>query len=419
MQANMATNLSDDQISGDFEVVGEEAIRDPQEYFGRIREDTPVIYDRTSRSWLITSFKHVTAALRDDKTFSSDRIMPFIQKKLSGPETDPLVRQAFEMLAGWLVFKDKPDHLRIRMLVNKAFSAPVVARLHDRIGIICDELLSAMPDEGEVNLLEQLCTPLSATVISDMLGIPAEDRDRFEHWQSLIGPVVGAGLDDPTRYDKLAQGMDELLTYCSNLLRHYTANPAPNLITALIEARENNDALTEAEVIATCTLMLFGGSETTANQIANSIRAMLLQPDAMATMRAGGIDTTKAVEELVRFDGSGKAVTRVVRNDSDFFGHHFRKGQRVFLILASANRDPEVFADPDQVKFGRSDGRNNIAFGYGIHACMGAPLAKLEIAIALPKILARWSEMELNGPLEWYPTLLARGLKSLPLKVRS
>lgn len=414
----MATTPVDGQISGTFEVVGAEAVSDPQAYFGRIRDETPIIWDQTSRSWLVTSFQHVTAALRNDKAFSSDRIMPFIRKKLSGPETDPLVRQAFEILAGWLVFKDKPDHLRIRMLVNKAFSAPVVAALHDRIGEICDDLLSAMPDEGEINLLDQYCLPLSATVISDMLGIPPEDRDKFEHWQALIGPVVGAGLDDPTRYDKLAQGMDELLTYCADMLHRYRDRPEPNLITALIEAREDKDALSEAEIISTLTLMLFGGSETTANQIANGIRALLLQPAAMAKLRSGVVEPQRAVEEFTRFDGSGKAVTRVVREDVDFFGHQLLKGQRVFLILASANRDPSAFSNPDVVDFERNEGRNNIAFGYGIHACMGAPLAKLEIAIAVPKILERWSSIEFNGDLEWHATLLARGLKSLPLKVK-
>jgi cytochrome P450 len=138
----------------------------------------------------------------------------------------------------------------------------------------------------------------------------------------------------------------------------------------------------------------------------------------MDKLRSGTVEPQRAVEEFVRFDGSGKAVTRVVREDVDFFGHQLLKGQRVFLILAAANRDPSVFSHPDVVDFERSEGRNNIAFGYGIHACMGAPLAKLEIAIAVPKILQRWRSIELNGELEWHATLLARGLKSLPLKVK-
>ncbi|MGE0774654.1 MAG: cytochrome P450 [Sphingomonadaceae bacterium] len=406
----MATDLQ-------YNIVGEEAVRDPHGYFGRIRDNEPVVWDANSRSWLVTSYKHVTAALRDDKSFSSDRIMPFIRSKLSGPETDPLVRQAFEILADWLVFKDKPDHLRIRMLVNKAFSARSVAILHDRVGVICDELLGALPDDGQINLLEDFCLPLSATVISDMLGIPAEDRDKFEHWQRLIGPIVGAGLDDPSRYDKLARGMDELLTYCSGLLQHYREHPAPNLITELIEARENTQSLSEAEIISTCTLMLFGGSETTANLIANSIRALMLHPDQMAMMRAGKVTPQQAVEEFLRFDGSGKAVTRVVREDCDFFGHEFKKGQRVFLVLASANHDPEVFPNAGELQLDRVEGRKHIAFGYGLHVCMGSPLARLETGIAIPKILDRWSRIDFAGPLEWHAQLLARGLKSLPLEV--
>lgn len=407
----MATDLQ-------YNIVGEEAVRDPHGYFGRIRDVDPIVWDANSRSWLVTSYRHVTAALRDDKTFSSDRIMPFIRKKLSGPDTDPLVRQAFEILADWLVFKDKPDHLRIRMLVNKAFSARSVAILHDRVGIICDELLGAMPDEGTINLLDDFCLPLSATVISDMLGIPAEDRDKFEYWQKLIGPIVGAGLDDPTRYDKFAQGMDDLLAYCSGLLQHYRDRPAPNLITELIQAREDKQALSEAEIIATCTLMLFGGSETTANLIANSIRALLLFPGQMDLLRSGKVPPYQAVEEFLRFDGSGKAVTRVVREDCEFFGHQFKKGQRVFLVLASANHDPDVFPEAGELQLDRAEGRKHIAFGYGIHVCMGSPLARLETGIAIPKILERWRSIEFAGPLEWHPQLLARGLTALPLRVR-
>jgi len=402
----------------DLDIVGAEAVAAPHAYFGALRDETPIVWDRRSRSWIVTSYALVTQALRDERTFSSDRIRPFITRKLSGPDTDPLVREAFEVLANWLVFNDKPKHLRLRTLINQAFMSKAMTRLTERFVALFNATMATQPETGTIDILTDIAVPFSASVISEMLGVPPEDRGQFAEWHRLFGPIIGASLDDATRYDRLAEGVSKLVAYVRTLIDRYRKAPQDNLLSELIQARDQDDALTEAEIIATCTLVLFAGSETTANLICNAVLALLRHPDQMALLRSGQVPVASAVEEFLRYDGSGKAVTRIAREDTDVLGVPMKAGQRVFLILAAANHDPAVFAEPGQLKLDRAPERNHIAFGYGIHSCMGLQLARLEAAIAIPGILQRWRSIELAGPLAWHPQLLARGLQSLPVRVQ-
>ncbi len=408
---------SADVREGEFDIVGPEAIRDPHGYFGRLRETSPVVWDTRSRSWIVTGYQEVTAALRNDKDFSSDRIRPFIEKKLSGPDTNPEVRAAFDVLENWLVFNDKPIHLRLRKLINQAFMSKAMERLAGRFQALFDDVIAEAPDTGEIDLLKTVTVPFSASVISEMLGVPPEDRARFDDWHRLFGPIIGASLDDNSKYDMLAQGVRELTAYVRELMARYRQEPQDNLLSELLKAQDDADALSEEEIVATCTLVLFAGSETTANLIGNALLALLRNPDQMALMRGGDVDVGNAVEEFLRFDGSGKAITRVVRQDTEALGVPMKAKQRVFLMLAAANHDPSVFDAPDQLMLDRAFDRGHIAFGFGVHSCMGLQLARLEAAIAIPGILKKWSRIELAGELEWHPQLLSRGLKALPVSV--
>ena len=403
--------------NGEFDIVGDRAIREPHAYFSMMRDIAPVLWDTRSRSWIVTGYAEVTAALRDDRHFSSDRIRPFIARKLSDPEVDPRVRAAFELLADWLVFNDKPRHLRLRKLINQAFMSKAMAQLTGQFAALFEQAIARAPASGRIELLADIALPFSASVISAMLGVPEHDRGRFAEWHRLFGPVVGASLEDPKKYDSLAQGVSELADYVRGLIAIYRDAPQDNLLSALIKAHEDDEALSETEIIATCTLVLFAGSETTANLIANAILALVRNPDQMAMLRSGKIAITDAVEEFLRFDGSGKAVTRVVREDTTTLGVPMTAGQRVFLILAAATDDPKVFDHPDQLRLDRTSERKHIAFGYGLHSCMGLQLARLEAAIAIPAILEKYGRIELAGELKWHPQLLSRGLKALPLEV--
>ena len=293
----------------EIDLVGKEAICDPHPYFSALRDESPVFWDTRYRSWVLTGHREVTTALRDPR-FSSERITPFIRAKLSGPNTDPLMRQAFDVLAGWMVFKDAPHHMRLRNLLNKAFTARSVEVLRDHIVEIAERLIDHVPATGRFDLIEEVAAPLPSIIVAELLGVPVEDRSQFESWTRKVAPLVSGGLDDPTRYDGVAEGMDSLLNYFKKLVRHYEANPTDNLITQLIRARDEGDRLSEAEVLATCTLLLFGGHETTANFIATAIRQWLLHPDQFALMREGKVNCNISIEECLPFDEPAKRRTR-------------------------------------------------------------------------------------------------------------
>ena len=398
----------------DIDLMSEAGLADPSAYFGELRAMRPVFWDRRYRSWIVTSYQHVSAALRDER-FSSDRIDPYIRKRLSGADTDPLVRQAFEVLSGWMVFKEEPAHNRLRRLCGQAFTPKSIEALRARAASLTEELLDAIAVPSEFDLIASVAAPLPSIIIAEMLGVPIADRAEFEQWTAKVSPLVSTGLDDPTRYGSVADGMDSLVRYFRQLVTRYEAEPADNLISALIRAREQDDALSDAELIATCTLMLFGGHETTANFIANGVLALLRHPDQMALICADKVEMKAVLDEFMRYDGPGKTVVRVAREDFEFHGQQIKAGQRVFLILSVANRDPLAFADADKLRLDRGVVRH-VGFGLGTHFCLGAPLAKLETGIAIPAIVKRFPKLELApGPLKWLPFLGTRGLRELRL----
>lgn len=403
-------------VTSQIDIVCDEAIASPAKYFGALREETPVIWDENSKSWIVTSYQAITDALQND-AFSSDRIVPYIQKKLSGDNVDPLTRQAFDVLAKWLVFQDNPEHARLRALVNKAFTARSVARLRDRVESLCESLMDNVPAEGEFDLLATVAAPLPSIVIAELLGVPVEDRKRFEGWTALVAPLVSGGFQDPERYDRISKGMDELLIYFRGLIERYKKHPEENLITELIAAREADDTLSEIEMLATCTLILFGGHETTANLISNSLVMLLDAPEQLEALREDRVTGIQAIEECLRYAGPGKAMTRVMKQDLEFYGKSLKKGDRVFLIVAAGNRDPSVFDEPEKLKLDRKFPKRHLAFGSGVHFCMGAQLARLEASIVVPMIVKRFPKLaRTDKPLQWMPVLLTYGQTALYLR---
>lgn len=402
--------------SVDVNLLSPEAIRDPAGYFGTLRETHPVLWNDRYRSWILTSHRHVNAALRDER-FASERITPFIQAKLTTPDTDPAVRQAFEVLADWLVFKDPPAHTRLRGLVSKAFTPRTIAAMQTRIDKLCDELLGGIPRQRDVDLVGEFALPLTSIVIAEMLGVPVDDRPKFRIWTDDISPIASAGLDDPERYARAATAMAELTAYFGELIGRYEQDPQDNLLTALIDARDAGRALSQAEVVATCTLLLFAGHETTANLIANAVVALADHPAEEAALRDGRVPIRSAVEEFLRYDGPAKAIVRILDEDVELEDQTLRAGQRAFLILASANRDPRVFEEPEVLRLDRVD-NPHLTFGFGIHFCLGAALARMETAVAIPKILRRFPDLTIDrSTLRWQPVLLARVLHELPVRV--
>jgi cytochrome P450 len=395
---------------------------DPYTAFAKLRAGDPVHWSPVLRGWVLTRYADVRAALFDPK-LSADRITPFAaslpparREQLSGLE---------RLLSRWTVFVDPPAHTRLRGLINKAFTPRAIASLRGMIRETVDRLIDdftagiAPGGEGRADLIAAFSYPLPALVIARILGVPDDDIRLFKDWSDDLAAFVGSAQSTPDKYDRAARGAAEMDAYFRAIVRQRRSmTHQADVIGALIAAEEAGKTLTEDELVATAVFVLFAGHETTANLIGNGMIALIDQPEAMALFRAQPDIAETAVEELLRIDSPAASVTRVARTDMVLGGKSIRAGDRLFLMINAANRDPAMFPDPDRLKLDR-DPNPHIAFGYGPHYCVGAPLARLEGQIAFGRLLERLADIRIaDGSLDWSDNLVLRGVKKLPLSFR-
>jgi cytochrome P450 len=400
------------------EILAPAAVADPYSYLGALRTEDPVYWNARYRSWVLTRHEDVSTAMTDPR-FSSDRIAPMIARERSKGRPDLDLVETLELLNGWLVFRNPPEHTRFRRLVHKAFSPRIIASMRGEVQRVSDELVDAAQAkagaDGVIDLIHEVAYPLPAIVIASMLGVPPEDRDAFKNWSDDISALVFGALEDPDRHRRARLGMSELVGYISSLLNHVRAAPGQDLASALVQARDGDQALTEEELVAICVNLLFGGHETTTNLIANGVLAFINHPDQADLLRRDPALVSPAVEEVLRYDGPAKAVVRVAGADIEMGGKTIQAGDRVFVMLSGANHDPEVFDHPEKLDINRSRGAH-LAFGVGVHYCLGATLARLEGSIVIPQIMSRFPDIALaDEELQWDSVILTRGLKRLPV----
>lgn len=392
-----------------------EAVADPFTPLAAIRAADPVHWSVRHRAWLVTRFDDV-AAVHTDPRLSSDRMTPLLEGLRAHGSSERLIRM-MSILADWMTFKDGADHRRLRTLVNRAFTPRVVARMRGQIEAITDGLIDALPASGQTDLVAGYAYPLPAIVIAEMLGVPAADRDRFKSWSADISSLVFGAVDDPDRHDRAESGMSELVDYFEGLLAAAAGGGDETLLDHLVRVRgEDGDALSHDELLAMCTLLLFGGHETTTNLLSSGALALLAHPAQRRRLEADPGLAEAAVEEFLRFDGPAKVSVRVAVERLKLRGKTIAPGDRVFLVLAAANRDPEGFPDPDRLDLTRAPNRQ-VGFGIGPHYCLGAPLARLEGVVSIPRVFRRLEGLRLadGAELHYRPTLLSRSLKSLPV----
>lgn len=380
----------------------------PYPFYHRLREADPV-HQSPLGFWVLTRYDDCVMVLRDPR-FGRAGFEGLLESVYGNT-----VEQG--RLPTSMLFRDPPDHTRLRGLVSRAFTPRVVEGLRPRIQQIVDGLLDRVQGAGRMEVISDLAYPLPVTVISEMLGVPEGDRERIKQWSADIARSLDAiGLPtDPEIVDRGRTGRRAIGDYFRGLLPDRKKRPRGDLLSLLIEAEEQGDKLSEGELVATCVLLYIAGHETTVNLIGNGLLALLRHPKELERLRDAPSLIQSAVEELLRFDGPVQRTARITNADVELGEHKIPKGSMVVPVIGAANRDPAHFPDPDRLDVSRPDNRH-IAFGFGIHFCLGAPLARLEGQISLGTLLHRLPRLALSTERpEWRESQVLRGLKALPV----
>jgi cytochrome P450 len=394
-------------------------LADPFPLYRRLRDEEPVHWSPALKAWVVTRYEDVRAVCRDE-TMSSDRLRPFFAT-LPGPEAGRIA-ELIRVLTLWMVFRDPPEHTRLRRLSAKVFNVRSVQALRPNVEALTAWLLEKAAEkgaaQGEIDFIADFAGPLPALVIMDMLGVPRGELARIKALSDEMALFIGSTRDVPEKYARAEAATHEMAELFRDLIRRRRAAPSDDFLSQLIAAEENGDRLSDDELIATCVILLFAGHETTTHHIANGLAALLAFPAEMKKLRADPGLAAAAVEELLRYDGPIGALVRIVREPHALHGRDLKPGERVFLLMNAANRDERAYADPDRVDLGRH-GPPHLTFGFGAHLCLGFPLARLEGQIALPAVLARWRSIEPAAAPQWVDSMVLRGRSSLPLRVRA
>lgn len=320
-------------------------------------------------------------------------------------------------LTRWMVFRDPPDHTRLRRLAARVFNVRSIQALKPGIESTTQWLLERIGERPSFDFVADFASPLPALVIMDMLGVPRADLARLKELSDEMALFIGSARDARAKYDRAEQATREMMEFFRALVVARRAGPQKDLLSALVHLDDDGERLSEDELVAMCVLLLFAGHETTAHHIANGLQALLRFPQELERLRNDPSLAPAAVEELLRYDGPIGAQVRIVQGERELHGKSLKSGDRVFLMMNAANRDPRAFPDPDRLDLLRR-GVPHLTFGFGPHICLGFPLARLEGQVALSAVLARWMRIEIAGePLQWVDSMVLRGVQALPVKV--
>jgi cytochrome P450 PksS len=382
---------------------------DPYPFYAQLRAEHPVFPVKLpdgQTAWLITRYGDALSVLKD-RRFSKD--------KLNGGQKQPWTPAFFKPLSRNMLDLDDPDHARLRSLVHKAFTPKVVENMRQQVESLTEELLDAVQPRGRMDLVRDYALPLPTSIIAQMLGVSARERHKFHRWSSAI---VSSQSSKWSTVWAIPNAI-AFLRYIRKLIRLRRDEPQSDLTSALTQAEETGDKLNEDELLSMIFLLLIAGHETTVNLIANGTLALLRHPDQTEKLRRDPSLIELAVEELLRFEGPLETATeRYTLEDVLISGSTIPRGALVYVVLASANRDERQFENADRLDITRQ-GHRHLAFGQGVHYCLGAPLARLEAQIAINALLRRFPRLELavsETKIRWKKGLVLRGVESLPVR---
>jgi cytochrome P450 len=385
----------------------------PFPFYARLRAEAPVyrtVLPDKQNAWLVTRYEDVLSVLKDER-FGKDRTKA--QTREQGGK-QPWVPHVFKPLERTMLDLDPPDHTRLRALVQKAFLARLIERLRARVQGLSEELLAAAERRGQMDLIDDYALPIPTTIIAEMLGIPARERGRFHRWSAAIVSSTSSRWGTL----KAIPNVMAFVRYIRRLIELRRLDPQDDLVTVLLRSEEAGDQMNGDELLAMIFLLLIAGHETTVNLIGNGTLSLIENPEQMEKLRKEPSLIKSAIEELLRFNGPLETATeRYAREAVEIHGTVIPKGGLAYAVLASANRDEKEFENPDALDLAREPNRH-LAFGYGIHYCLGAPLARLEGQVALSTLFRRIPDLRLAKPsdaLRWRRGLVLRGLESLPI----
>jgi cytochrome P450 len=394
--------------------------KNPFPLYERLRREAP-IHRNDLGFWVVARHEDCLAILRDKRS-SSDSLNVATERMPEGfrrpiAEDDPVARVMIEMRP--FLFRDPPDHTRLRGLVVKAFTPKVIDALRARTQEVVDELLDAALAKDEVDLIEEFAYPLPVRVICDLLGVPLEDQDRFKGWSH----VLARGLDPDFLLTKeviaeRGEAVGQFAGYFFELLSERRQHPGDDLLSRLAQVEDGGTVLSGPELLSTCILLLVAGHETTVNLISGGTLALLRHPDQFERFRSDPSVTRSGVEEMLRFVSPVQLTGRAFTEDCEFGGVELAKGDFAMLLLASANHDPDQFEEPERFDVARTP-NNHLGFGFGIHHCLGAPLARMEAQAALTSLVARAPHLALAvDEVTYSNNVVLRGMESLPVTMR-
>jgi cytochrome P450 len=396
----------------ELELLGSTMTQDPHDQWAKVRKEEPVRWDEQQKAWLLSTYTDVVAGLTDPR-LSSDRINPLLA--VLKEERRATVAPMLSVMRDWMVVTDPPAHTRLRKLANAAFRQQRIANMKDWIGEIVDDILDEFVAARGSDFVAGVAYPMPASVIGRMIGAPSGDRDLFQRWSDELAlAVFGAGGEDRAdRHSRALKGVLEMQDYLRGIIADRTSTPGDDMISYLLAESNNGDRLSAEELISMCSLMLFAGHETTTNLLCNAVVVLDRHRDQLEMLREQDELVAPTIEEVLRFEGPIKVLVRWVAEDMELRDRQLRAGDRVYLVLQSANRDPEMFSDADRFNIQRPTQPTHVGFGRGAHACIGAQLARLEARVALPKILDRLPGLSLRHDVSWKPAVSSRAVDQL------
>jgi cytochrome P450 len=386
----------------------------PYPFYEKLRDQDPVHWDENLDFWVLTRYAD-NAFVYNDARFSRAQGLMRGYERL--PEADQKTAEpVYCSFAKTMFYSDPPYHTRLRGLVNKAFTPRAVEQMRPSIQRITDELLDAVQDGGIMDIIHDLAYPLPILVITEMLGLPAEDRQRFKEWSDDLFAILGTvRRHTPELLERASRSLEKLTDYVTTLSQDRRLQPKNDLLSALVAVVEEGERLSQEELAANVNIILSAGHETTSNLIGNGLLALLQHPEQMQKLRSQPNLIGSAVEEMMRYDNPVQIAYRSAAEDVEVGDKRIRKGQLVNMVLGAANRDPQRYSVPNSFEITRNEGKH-LGLGLGIHFCLGAPLLRLEAEIVFTTILRRFPELQLaSESWEWQEQPIFRGVKSLPV----